>query len=161
MRLKSYLRYKTITSQNVPSEAQVKNVFVSKKIYFPFSRCSSFNHLMIYQICDVPMMMSILNISLNHNSLTHQTWSIKRYKQAKYFTEIFWTIWRTGAKFQALFSLATCSYYSITNYVNFPVFNFVFHFSVFQFFKGESGRIKNGKYRLLKVGRSRQILPFH
>ena len=28
-RLKGYLRYKTITSQNVPAETQVKNFFVS------------------------------------------------------------------------------------------------------------------------------------
>ena len=27
-RLKGYLRYKTITSQNVPSEAQIKNFFI-------------------------------------------------------------------------------------------------------------------------------------
>ena len=48
-----YLRCKTIISQNVSSEAQVKNFFVSWKGYAPFSRCSSFctfNHPMIYQI---------------------------------------------------------------------------------------------------------------
>ena len=33
-------------------------------------------------------------------------------------------IWRTWAKSQALFNLATCSNYSITNYVKFPVFHF-------------------------------------
>ena len=33
-------------------------------------------------------------------------------------------IWRTGAEFQALFYLATCFNYLITNYVKFPVFNF-------------------------------------
>ena len=27
--LKGYLRYKTITSQNVPAEAQIKNFFIS------------------------------------------------------------------------------------------------------------------------------------
>ena len=31
--------------------------------------------------------------------------------------------WRTGAKFQVLFNLATCSNYS-TNYVKIPVFDF-------------------------------------
>ena len=61
---------------------------------------------------------------LNRNSLTHQTWSIDRCKQGQYFFETFWTIWKTGAKFQALFNLATCSNYSITNYVKFPVFHF-------------------------------------
>ena len=88
------------------------------------------NHPMIYQICDV--MMSIITWDrvhiwiylLNHYSLSNQTWSIVRYKQRHYFPEIFWTIWRTGAKFQAHFNLATCSNYSVTNYVKFPVFNF-------------------------------------
>ena len=62
---------------------------------------------------------------LNNKSLTHQTWSIDRYKQLQYFSESFWTIWRTGAKLQALFNLVTCSNYSMTNYVKFPVFHFV------------------------------------
>ena len=56
--IKGYLRYKMITSQNVPSEAQIKN-FV--KNYVPFLRYSSFcifNHPMIYQICDVMMSIS-------------------------------------------------------------------------------------------------------
>ena len=78
-------------------------------------RLRIFNHPMIYQICDVMM---------SHSSLTHQTWSIDRYKQGKYFSEIFWTIWRTGTEFQALFNLATCSSYSLTNYVKFLVFHF-------------------------------------
>ena len=49
------------TSQNVPYEAQVKNYLISQKIYVPFSRYSSFctfQHPIIYQVCDV--MMSIL-----------------------------------------------------------------------------------------------------
>ena len=41
--LKGYLRCKTITSQNVPFEAQVNNFFVSEKNYVPFSRYSSFD----------------------------------------------------------------------------------------------------------------------
>ena len=49
---------------------------------------------------------------------------VNRYKEGQYFSGISWTIWRTGDKFQALFSLATCSSYSITNYVKFPVFHF-------------------------------------
>ena len=61
---------------------------------------------------------------LNNNSLIHQTWSIDRYKQLQYFSESFWTIWKTGAKLQTLFNLATCSNYSMTNYVKFPVFHF-------------------------------------
>ena len=35
--LEGYLRYKMITSQNVSFEAQVKNFFISYKIYVPFS----------------------------------------------------------------------------------------------------------------------------
>ena len=49
---KGYLHYKMITSQNVSSEVQVKNFFISQESYFPFSRYSSFcifNHSMIYQ----------------------------------------------------------------------------------------------------------------
>ena len=59
--VKGYLRYKTITSQNVSPEAQVKNFFDSQKSYVPFSRYSSFsifNHPMIYQTCDVMMSIS-------------------------------------------------------------------------------------------------------
>ena len=58
--LQGYLCYKTITSQNALSEAQVEIFFVSWESYVSFSRYSSFcifNHLMIYQICDI--MMSI------------------------------------------------------------------------------------------------------
>ena len=59
--LKGYLHYKTITSQNVSPEAQVKNFFVSQKIYVPLSRHSSFcifNYPKIYKICDVIMSIS-------------------------------------------------------------------------------------------------------
>ena len=122
-----HLHCQTITSQNVPSEAQVKNFSVSYKSNVPFLRYSNFcifNHPMIYQICDV--MMSISSCDRvhfwiyfpNHNSLSHQTWSINWYKQGQYFSEIFWAIWRAEAKFQDLFNLATCSNYSIINYVN-------------------------------------------
>ena len=55
---KGYFRYKTITYRNVSSGAQVKNFFILWKSDFLFSRYSSFcifNHLMIYQICDVMM----------------------------------------------------------------------------------------------------------
>ena len=51
----SYLRHKTITSQSVSSEVQVKNFFIlfQKKRYVPFSRYSSFcsfNHPFYYSI---------------------------------------------------------------------------------------------------------------
>ena len=86
---------------------------------------------------------------LNHNSLRHQSWSIDRCKQGQYFSEIFWTIQKTGAKFQTLFNLATCSNYSRTNYVKFQV--------LYLFWKGEYGIIENGKYQLLKTDSSRYI----
>ena len=54
---KVYLRYKTITSENVSSEAQVQvNIFLFRKKNVLFSRYSSLcilHHPMIYQICDV------------------------------------------------------------------------------------------------------------
>ena len=40
--IKGYLCYQTITSQNVSSEAQVKNYFILWKNYVPFSRYSGF-----------------------------------------------------------------------------------------------------------------------
>ena len=87
---------------------------------------------------------------LNCNPLIHQTWSVDRYKQGQYFSEIFWMTWRTGTKYQALSYLANCSNYSITNLVKFPVFHV--------FWKGEWRRIKNSKYQLLKIDRSRYII---
>ena len=119
-----------ITSQNVVFETQVKRFFVSQKSYVPFSRYSSFcifDHPIIYQICDV--MMSISTWDRMHSNisfepqLTHQTWSIDRYKLGQYFREMFWTIWRTGDKFRSLLNLATYSNYSRTDYVKFPVFH--------------------------------------
>ena len=132
-KLKGYLRYKTTTSQNVPSEAQIRNFFISKKNYVPFSRYSSFrifNHPMIYQIREVTMTISTWDnlhfwiYLLNHNSWSHQTWSVDRYKQWQWFSVILWTTWRTGARFQVLCNLATFRNYSQTKYVKIPVFSF-------------------------------------
>ena len=56
-----YLLYKMIASQNVSSEAQVKNFFISQKNYVLFSRYSSFcifNHSMILHTCDIIMSIS-------------------------------------------------------------------------------------------------------
>ena len=53
---------------------------------------------------------------LNHNSLTHQIWSLNRHKQGEYFPEIFWIISKAGAEFQTFYDLAT--------YVKYPVFKF-------------------------------------
>ena len=52
MLLKGYVRYKTITSENVSSEAQV---LILWNTFVPFSRYSSFcifNYPVIYQIFD-------------------------------------------------------------------------------------------------------------
>ena len=111
-----------------------QNFFILWKSYVPFSRYLSFcifNHHMIYQICEV--MMSIITWDrvyfwiylLNRNSLSHHTWPTDRYEQGQYFWGIFWTIWRTGAKFQVLFNLATCPNYSITVISRFQCFNFL------------------------------------
>ena len=119
---KGYLRYKTITSQNVPSKAEENYALFSR-----YSRFCIFNHPMNYKICDVMVSIRTWNrihfwiYLLNLNSITRQTCSIDRYKQRQYFSKIFRGIWRTGAKFQALFTLATCCNYSITNYIKFPV----------------------------------------
>ena len=89
-----------------------------------------FNHPMICQICDVIMSISTWDrvqfwvYLLNHNSLSHQTQPNDRHKQGQYFSGIFWTFWRVGAKSHIFFNLATCCNYSITNYVKIPVFNF-------------------------------------
>ena len=117
----------------VSYERQVKNFFISKKSCVPFSEYSSFcmfNHSIIYQICDVMMSISMWDrmhfriYLLNHNSLSHQTWPIDRYKEGESFAGIFWTIWRIGTKVQVLFNLATCSNYSITHYFTILVFTF-------------------------------------
>ena len=121
-----------ITSAIVSSESSVKNFFVFKRSYVPFSRYSiflHFNHLMIYQICDVMMSISTWDrvyfrkYFLNHSWLSHQTWSIDWYKPGKLFSEIFWTIWRSGDKFQILFSLVTCCNYWVATYVKSLMFH--------------------------------------
>ena len=90
-----------------------------------------FSHPMIYHICDIMMSFSTWDrvhfwiCILNHNSLSHQTWPTDRYKHGQLFLGIFWTVWRTGANSQVLFNLATCSNYSITNYIKIPLFNFI------------------------------------
>ena len=55
-----YLYHKTITSQDVPSKAQIKNFLYGRRIvsFSRYSRFCIFNHQMIYQICDVTMSIS-------------------------------------------------------------------------------------------------------
>ena len=144
--LKGYLYYKTITSQNVLSEAQFMNFFILWKYYAPFSRYPCFcivNHRMIYQICAVISISTWDRVHfwkylLNHNSVSHPTWPIDRYKQGQYFSAIFWTIWRTGATLQVLSNLATCFKYSISSYVKIPVFHF-------------SEKVKKGQLNMVNI----------
>ena len=64
--------------------------------------------------------------------------------------------WRTRAKFQILFNLATCSNYSITNYVKIPVFDFFFEKVNNGHLKWELSTIKNG--RILLCGHFNKII---
>ena len=130
---KGYLRYKKITFQNGASEAQVKNSFFPVKVMFHSQYTWVFVLLTTPWFSKSVMSWRVLVHEtvhfwihlLNHNSLSHQTWPIDRYKQGQQLSGIFWTIWWTGAMFQVLFNLATCYNYSITNYVKIPVFHFV------------------------------------
>ena len=88
--LKVYLCYKTINSWNVLSKVQIKNFFISKKNYVPFSRYSSFcifNHPIIYQISDITMSISTWDkvhfwiYLLDNKSWSHHTWPADRYQQ--------------------------------------------------------------------------------
>ena len=94
---------------------------------------------------------AFLNIYLlNNNSWSHQTWPINRHKQRQYFSVVFWTIWRTGARFQVFFHLQTCPNYSITNYVKIPVLD--------SFEKVNKGQLKICKCQPLKMARSCYII---
>ena len=82
---------KKVTSQNKPSEAEIKIFFfISEKSYVPFTRYSSFsifNRPMSNHICDVMMSISTWDrvhfgiYLLNHNSLDQQIRSIDRNRQ--------------------------------------------------------------------------------
>ena len=58
--IKGYLCYKTITSQNVSSEAQVKNLVLKSYVMFSYiyRTFCVFDHPMIYQICDIMISIS-------------------------------------------------------------------------------------------------------
>ena len=110
----------------------LKNVLISKKNYVLFSRYSSFwifIHSMVCQKCDVMMSISTWDkvhfwiYFLNHNSSSYQTWPVDRYNQGQQFPKSFEQFGGLGTKFQILFNLATCSNYSITNYVMIPMFH--------------------------------------
>ena len=94
---KDYVHYKTVISENVLFEAQVKISFILWKIYVPFSRYSGFciwNHLIIYQICEVMMSINTCDgvyfwiYLLNHNTFSNHTWPTDRYKQEILFRNL-------------------------------------------------------------------------
>ena len=133
--LKGYLHFKMITSQNALSKVRPRlRIFLShQKVMLCSWDLRGFVFLTIpWFIKSVVSWWVLVHVigcnfwinPLNHNSLTHQTWSIDKYKQGQHFSEFVWAIWATGAEFQTLFNWATCSKYLITNYVKFPVFYF-------------------------------------
>ena len=101
--LKGYISYKTLTSQIVSSEAEVKNFFYFvEKLFSVLKIFCIFNHPMIYQVCDIMMSISTWDrvhfwiYLLNHNSLSHQTWSIDWYTQVSNFQEFFNNLGKWG-----------------------------------------------------------------
>ena len=81
-----------LTSSLKVISATKKNFFLSWESYVLFSRYLRFcifNHLMIYQICDIMMNIIIWDrmhfwlYILNHNSLSNQIWPIDRCKQGQ------------------------------------------------------------------------------
>ena len=142
--LKGYFHCKTVTSQNVSSEAQVKNFLFRRNVMF-LSRGIQFfcifNHPIVYQICDV--VMSISTWDRSHFWISFKPHLIKspnlvndRHKQGQYFSKIFLNDVKCLG--QVLFNLATCSNYSITKYVK---------FSVFHFFE----RVNNGDLKMVNI----------
>ena len=130
-----YLCHKTITPKNVPSEAQVKNFFVSQKSYVLLSRYSSlciFNNPKIYRGCIWYSWMSISTWDsvhswiylLNHNSLTIKLGQMIDITKGKIFSEIFWTIWTTGAV-PGPFQFSNMLQLLNNQYVKFPVLHFL------------------------------------
>ena len=104
--VKGYLYYKMKSSQNVLSEAQVKNFLISLKSYcsvlkiFKFLYLKPSHDLPSYDVmmsistwekCDVMTSISTwgkFDYLLNVTSLSQQTWSIDRCKHGQYFTNL-------------------------------------------------------------------------
>ena len=119
-----------IISQNVSSEAQVKNYF-----YFVENLCSVlkiFKFLYFLPSHDLPNLWRHVSISTWDGAFLNISFELQLIKSPKLvsninkgsnFQESFWTILRTGAKFQVLLNLATCSNYLITNYVKIALFH--------------------------------------
>lgn len=93
--LKVWLLYKTVITQRVPSEAEVKNFLISWESHVTFFRYLFFcisDHLMNLKICDVLVSISSgesehfwIYIS-NHTSWSHDIWSSNRCDQGQYYS---------------------------------------------------------------------------
>ena len=112
------------------SEAHFFFIFRKSSVLFAKNLLFSiFNHLLICQICDVMVNISTWDrvhfwiYLLNYDSLSHQTWPFDKYKLGQKISRI-WKIGRSGASFQVLFNLASCSNYSINNYFKIQVLQF-------------------------------------
>ena len=82
---------KNVISENIVSDVQLKNFFISWESYASFSRYSMFciiNHPINCKVCDAVMSNSTLkricNISLCHKLLGHQTGLTNRYSYGQY-----------------------------------------------------------------------------
>ena len=110
MSFKGYSRYKTITSQNVSSETQLKN---------------------FYQICDVMMSVSTWDrvpfwiCLLNHNSWSHKLGQVIDISKANNYQEFFKHLRGPGLSSRSCsIYLPTRCNYSTANYVKISVFHF-------------------------------------
>ena len=117
----------------MPSEAQIKNLF-RRKIMF------SSQDIQVFVFPTIPRFAKSLMSwwVLEHETrcicecifwtTTHEVTKLGQLidisKCNNFQCIIFLTIWRTGARFQVIFNLATCPNYSITKYVKIPVFHF-------------------------------------
>ena len=118
--IKGCLCYKTITSQNIPFEAQFK---IFKSLYFlsiPWFTKSVTSWWV--SIHETGCIFAYIFWTTTHQ--VNKLGQLIDINTGKKFSGIFWTIWRSGAKFQIFFDLATCSNYSITSYVKITVFQF-------------------------------------
>ena len=99
--------------ENVLSSARNNHVFEIIS-----SSCSGLLENLISQKSD-----EIILETLSSGFITAIFSSLSIFTNSK-FKFFVWTIWRTRTTFQALFNLATCSNYSITNYDRILVFHY-------------------------------------
>ena len=113
-----------ITSEIVSSESPVKNFLFCREVMSVLKIFSflHFNHLMIYQICDVMKSISTWDkvhfrkYFLSHSWLSHQTWSID-ISPGNNFQKSFEQFGGVA------FNLTTCSNYWMATYIKIPMFH--------------------------------------